>query len=155
MNPRSWRIAYQCLLACALFASTRPAAAYVEIPYPLGRILAESTNVVVIRVESVDKTKNTIVYRKVRDIKGTHPTEVVKHNIGQAGFNPREWQGVMAWAEPGKTALFFHNGGAGEVCIDDYWYQCYPGDWWNMSHAEPYLLRTFTGKPEKLAAAVE
>ena len=47
----------------------------------------------------------------------------------------------MAWAEEGKQALFFHNGSAGECCIDRYWYQVYPGEWWAMSHAEPYLLR--------------
>ena len=84
----------------------RPANGYVEVPYALGKIIAESTNVLVIVVESVDKQKNTIVYKKVRDLKGTHPGETIKHNIAQAGFHPREWQNVMAWAEVGKTASF-------------------------------------------------
>jgi hypothetical protein len=57
----------------------------------------------------------------------------------------------MAWAEVGQTALFFHNGGAGECCIQNYWYQVYAGEWWAMSHAEPYLLRSFAGRPERLA----
>ncbi|KKK65001.1 hypothetical protein LCGC14_2978540, partial [marine sediment metagenome] len=52
------------------------------------------------------------------------------------------------------TAVFFRGGGAGEVCIDKYWYQCYAGAWWRMSHAEPYLLRTFAGRPQKLASIV-
>ena len=39
--------------------------------------------------------------QKVRDLKGKHPTVTIKHNIGQAGFAPREWQTVMAWAEVG------------------------------------------------------
>ena len=104
------------LAAVALLSSFgRPARAYVEVPYTLGRILSESTNVVLLRVEKVDKQKNLIVYRKVQDIKGTHPGDTVKHNIAQAGFNPREWQNVMAWAEEGKQALFFHNGAAGEM----------------------------------------
>jgi hypothetical protein len=61
----------------------------------------------------------------------------------------------MDWAEPGKVAAFFHNGGASETCIGTYWYQCYPeGEWWGMSHAEPYLLRTYCGDAEKLADAV-
>ena len=80
-------------------------------PYALGKIIAESTNVVVMRVEKVDKEKNLIIYRKVRDLKGKHPTDVIKHNIGRGGFNPREWQYPMDWAEVGKTAVFFHNGG--------------------------------------------
>ncbi len=129
--------------------------AYVEISYSLGRVVNESTNVMLLRVESVDKEKNLIIYRKVSDIKGKHPTEVVKHNIGRGGFHPREWQNIMAWAEPGKTAVFMHNGGASETCIDGYWYQAYAGgEWWSMSHAEPYLLRSFAGKPDKLATAV-
>src|SRR5581483_1742365 len=66
-----------------------------------------------------------------------------------------EWQNVMKWAEPGKRAVFFHNGGASETCLGSYWYQCYrEGDWWGMSHGEPFLLRTYCGDTEKLAAAV-
>lgn len=132
----------------------RSSLAYVEAPYTLGKIIADSSNVLVITVTAVDKQKNTIIYRKVRDLKGNHPGDTIKHNIGQNGFHPREWQNIMAWAEVGKTAVFFHNGGAGEVCLDNYWYQIYAGDWWNLSHAEPYMLRSYAGKPEKLAAAV-
>jgi hypothetical protein len=133
----------------------RSALAYVEAPHSLGQVIALSTNVLVVRVEQVDKTKNLIVYRKVRDLKGTHPTDIIRHNIGRGGFNPREWQYTMEWAEVGKTAVFFHNGGASETCIGNYWYQAYPGgDWWNLSHGEPFLLRSYAGSVDKLAAAV-
>ena len=129
--------------------------AYVEIPYTLGRIIQEATQIAVLRVEKVDKTRNLILYRKVQDLKGGPCPDVVKHNIGQGGFHPREWQTVMAAAEPGQTVLFFNNGGASETCLPNYWYQAYAGgEWWNMSHAEPYFLRSFAGRPEKLAAAV-
>ncbi len=61
---------------------------------------------------------------------------------------------AMEWAEVGKTAVFFHNGGASETCIGTYWYQAYAGgEWWNLSHGEPFLLRSFAGNAEKLAAA--
>src|SRR5262249_38836529 len=129
--------------------------AYVEAPYTLGRIVHESTNVVVMRVEKVDKEKNMIIYRKGRDLKGKHGTEVIRHNIGRGGLHPRERQYPMEWAEVGKTAIFFHNGGASETCMGTYWYQAYPGgEWWNMSHGEPFLLRSFAGNIDKLAAAV-
>src|SRR5262249_8469433 len=119
------------------------------------QIISLSTNVVLMRVEQVDKEKNFIIYRKVKDLKGTHPTEIIRHNIGRGGFHPREWQAPMQWAEPGKVAVFFHNGGASETCLGKNWYQAYAGgDWWNMSHGEPFLLRSFCGKPEKLAALV-
>src|SRR5262249_44581082 len=132
-----------------------PLLAYVEAPHSLGQVIQLSTNIVVLRVDKVDKEKCLILYRKVEDLKGRHPTEVIKHNIGRGGLRPDEWKQTMDWAEPGKIAIFFHNGGASETCIGTYWYQCYAGgDWWNHSHGEPYLLRTFAGNPEKLAAAV-
>jgi len=139
----------------AFAAAPLPAPAYIEAPYPLGRLMNESTNILVAQVEKVDKEKNLIIYRKIQDLKGKHPTDVLRHNIGKGGFHPREWQNIMALAEPGKMAVIFHNGGASETCLDTYWYQCYAGgDWWNMSHAEPFLLRTFAGKPEKMGQIV-
>jgi len=131
------------------------ASGYVEVGFPLGKVVGDSTNILLMVVETVDKTKNTIIYKKVRDIKGIHPGDVLKHNIGQAGFHPREWQNVMAWAEPGKVAIFFYSGGGAETCIDNYWYQTPVGaDWCNMTHAEPFLNRSFAGKPEKLAVLI-
>ncbi len=139
------------ILLAAVVIPARQASAYVEIVYPLGRVIQESSNIVIIKVDKVDKEKNTIIYRKVADLKGTHPGETIKHMIAHNGFNPREWQIVMQWAEPGQIAIMFHNGGAAEVCINNYWYQVMAGEWWNMSHAEPYFLRSYAGRPEKLA----
>ena len=138
----------------ALAITFHPARAYVEAPQSLGSVVQQSTNILVCVVEKVDKEKNLIVYRKVEDLKGKHPTDTIKHNIARAGYHPREWQYVMEWAEVGKTAIFFHNGGAGEMCVGNYWYQIYPGDWWNMSHGEPFLLRSYAGKAEKLIPLV-
>ncbi len=141
-------------LALVMLLMPHAALAYIEAPFSLGKVMADSTNILLVRVESVDKEKNLIVYRKVRDIKGTHPGDVIKHNIGRGGFHPREWQTIMAWAEVGQQAVFFHNGGAGEMCINNYWYQVYAGEWWSMSHGEPFLLRSYAGKPERLASYV-
>jgi len=143
-------------LALGFLVGAGLARAYVEAPHSLGQVCKESTNIVLMEITKVDKTKNLIIYKKLQDLKGTHPTDTIKHNIGQAGFAPREWQNVMNWAEVGKKAVFFHNGGASETCIDTYWYQAYPqGEWWGLSHAEPFLLRTFYGDPEKLAGYVQ
>jgi hypothetical protein len=154
-NKRRLLCCVALLLGAALLAlPRREARAYIQAPHSMGQIISLSTNVVFLRVEQVDKQKNVIVFRKVRDLKGKHPTDVVKHNIGRGGFHPREWQYVMAWAEPGKTAVFFHNGGASETCTGTYWYQCSAGgEWWNFTHGEPFLLRSFCGNAEKLAAA--
>jgi len=129
--------------------------AYIEAPHTLGRCVQEASHIVLMEVEKVSSEKGLIIFKKLQDIKGKHAQDQIKHNIGKRGFHPREWQNVMAWAEVGKKALFFHNGGASETCIGTYWYQCYrEGDWWGMSHAEPFLLRTFYGDVDKLTAAV-
>lgn len=143
-----------CLLAIIL-ACPHPARGYVEAVYPLGRILQESTNIMLLKLQSVDETQNVLTYQKIRDIKGQCPMETIRHTIGQRGFNPREWQNVMQWAKPGRTAVFFYAGGAGETCIDNYWYQTYGSQSdWTLSHAEPFLLRSFAGRPDKCADAV-
>lgn len=140
-------------LGVALLAAGRTAG-YIEAPFSLGSIIAQSPNILLMRVEQVDKQKNLIIYRKVRDLKGTYPGDTIRHNIGFGGFSPREWQNIMAWAEVGQFAVFFRADNIGEVCIQNYWYQCVGGEWYAMNHAEPYLLRTFAGRPEKLADAV-
>jgi hypothetical protein len=62
----------------------------------------------------------------------------------------------MAWAKVGQKAVFFHNGQASITCVGNYWYQCFKeGEWWGMSHAEPYLLRTYFGDLAKLPPAVK
>lgn len=154
-TSRTRRLARSLLVLALLLTASGRAWGYVEAPMSLGAVIQQSTHVMLMRVERVDKEKNVIFYRKIRDIKGKHPTDLIKHNIARVGFHPREWQYPMEWAEVGKTAVFMHNGGASETCIGTYWYQAYAsGEWWNMSHGEPFLLRSFAGKPEKLAAAV-
>ena len=83
--------------------------AYVEVPMSLGAVIAQSTVVCVMTVTKVDKTKNLIIYQKVADIKGKHPQDTIKHIISKE-LKPGEIKAIMAWAEPGKTAIFFHNG---------------------------------------------
>jgi hypothetical protein len=155
VHKRLWCCLAVLAAALVVTALPSPAPAYVEAPYTLGRIIAESTNVLLIRVEKVDKQNNIVFYRKVADLKGKHPTDVIVHNIGRGGLRPNEWKQVMDWADTGKVAVFFHNGGASETCIGTWWYQCYGnGQNWNHVHGEPYLLRSYAGNTEKLGAAV-
>jgi hypothetical protein len=158
MGPATARESFMrtsALATVALLLAASWVAGYVEAPHTLGRCVAESSNVVLLEVTKVNKDKNLIYYKKVQDLKGKEPQAEIKHNIGKRGFHEREWKNIMAWAEPGKKAVFFHNGGQSETCIGTYWYQCYKeSEWWGLTHAEPFLLRTYCGDPEKLAAAV-
>src|SRR5436190_5867080 len=134
----------------------RPSPAYVEARYSLGKIVKESTNIVLVKVEKVNKERKLIYYKKVADLKGVHPDNDIRHNVGVGGFNAAEQKAPIEWAEPGKLAIFFHNGNASETCIGKYWYQAYSGgQWWNHSHGEPYLCRSYCGDIDGLKAAVE
>lgn len=140
------------LTALPLLVLSAPVHAYIEAPHSLGKCVQDSTAIVLMEVTKINAEKNLIIFKKVADIKGKHPTEEIKHNIGKKGFHEREWKNIMAWAVVGKKAVFMYNGDASETCIGTYWYQAYrEGEWWGMSHAEPFLLRTFCGDAEKLA----
>jgi hypothetical protein len=142
------------LPAALLLLFAQPGWAHIRVSYSLGRIISDSSNVLLMNVDKVDREKNLIVYRKVRDIKGTHPGEVIKHDIGQRGYSAIEWQNVMQSVQVGKPAVMFHNGGIGEICTERYWYQARAGEWWTMVHDEPMFLLAFTGRPDQLANAV-
>lgn len=142
--------------ATLIHAVPQRAGAYVEVPITLGDIVKQSTHIVQMQVVKVDREKNLIIYQKLQDIKGKHPQEQIKHNIGRGGLRPGEWEEIMKWAEVGKLATFFHNGGASETYFGTSWYQAYPqGEWWGMSHGEPFLLRSYAGKVEKFPGVLQ
>jgi hypothetical protein len=152
--PRTLLVPVAALLAVALLVvalTPRPAPAYAEAVMSFGSVVNQSTNVVLMTVTRVDKAQNLIIYQKTQDLKGKHPQDTIKHNIGRGGLRPGEWQEIMNWAEVGKQAVFFHNGSASETFIGSTWYQAYPqGEWWGMSHGEPFLLRSYAGRVDRL-----
>lgn len=141
------------LLAIACFAPR--ASAYIEVPYSLGRLVHESVFITVLKVDKIDRTRNLIIFSKVKDLKAPTPHTVYRHNIGTDGFHPREWQTIMSEMEVGKLVVKFANKSASETYMGTYWYQCYArGEWWTLVHAEPYLLRSYAGKMDDLIEAV-
>src|SRR5258708_13876961 len=91
--------------ALILLVRNEEAQAYVEAPHSLGQVVNLSSNVVLMRVSAVDKTKNAIIYTKVRDIKGVHKQPEIRHLLGKRGFEPRECQIPMNWAASATEAL--------------------------------------------------
>ena len=60
--------------------SARPARAYIGgPPATLGMMCLWSTHVTITKIERVDRDKNVIFFRKVQDVKGRWPAEVIKH----------------------------------------------------------------------------
>ncbi|HEX3148845.1 MAG TPA: VCBS repeat-containing protein [Gemmataceae bacterium] len=144
------------LLAFAvLLAAASPTWAYIEAPMTLADVINQSTQITILRVTRVDKSKSLIVYEKVEDIKGKFTTASARH-VCTGQLREGETKTVLDWAEPGKTAIFFAKDGACETCIDNYWYQIYKqgDDLYGMSHGEPFLLRSYAGKADRLPPIV-
>src|SRR5262249_42710462 len=93
------------LAACLLFGAGAPRArAYIDVPpHTLGHMCSYSTDIVVLRVEKVDKEKKVIFYRKVQELKGKWAAEIVRHHVVSKDVEP-----ILQWAEPGKTAISFY-----------------------------------------------
>jgi hypothetical protein len=138
-----------------VLTAVSPSWAYIEAPMTLADVINQSAQITILRVVRVDKPKNLIVYEKVEDIKGKFPTATARH-VCTGQLREGEIKTVLDWAEPGKLAIFFAKDGACETCIDTYWYQIYKqgDDLYGMSHGEPFLLRSYAGKAEKLPPVV-
>jgi hypothetical protein len=144
------------LVACLILA-TWPSRAPAYIggpPATLGMMCNWSTHVISVKVERVDKEKNVIIFRKMADFKGKWPADVIRQAI-PPGLAER--QRIFEWAESGKTTLMFalESYRWSHTYIDSLWYASNTADWqwWNVSHGEPILLRTFSGKPDRLVAS--
>ncbi len=151
---------------------------YITTPVPtLGR-LSQSTYITVFRVENVSKEKGIIVYRKVRDLKGSYPKDVVKHvfslkntpqhnGAGDVPVKPNEtdWRYALEWAKAGKTAVLFSLkydpfGDFGHTYIDGCWYatMCPGRDWefWYSIYSDADVLnRWHCGTPAQLITAMD
>jgi HEAT repeat protein len=140
----------------ALGAMGLPAQGYIDVSPTLGRLINQSSHIVVLRVEKVNLEKRAILFQKVADLKGQSPNEPIKHQI-TAGLHPREPATILEWLEPGQIAISFQNGKTAEVCIGDYWYECYagPDGWWIMNCGQAQLCFAFKGPVTKLKGHVE
>ena len=140
-----------------------PAQAYIDVPpHTLGHMCSYSTDIAVLRVEKVDKEKKVIFYRKVQELKGKWPAEVIFHQVVSKDVDP-----VLESAEPGKTAVTFYvktDHHAGYTYIDGCWYinRLFVVDSkvindvgkWQAYWARTQQLRTFSGKSQELPTAV-
>jgi HEAT repeat protein len=137
------------LLAISLVA--HPAPAYVDWAPTLGKLIKDSKDIVVVRVEKVSEEKRAIIFKKVADLKGKHAGEEIKHQITD-GLHPREPHTIMDWAEPGQLAILFHSGPDAVICIGRYWYQAraLEAPWWSMTSGRPELALSYFGSADKL-----
>jgi hypothetical protein len=124
-------------------------------PSTLGHMCFWSTHVTLVQVDKVDRDKNIIFFRKVQDLKAKWPAEFIKHRI-PSGLAERA--AILEWAEIGRPTVTFAIDAYkwSHTYIDGAWYASNTADWqwWNVSHGEPMLLRWYSGRSNRLTAAV-
>jgi hypothetical protein len=156
-------------LALLFCSSPRPAEAYVDGgPATLGGLCAMSTHITAVKIENFSVEKRVLIYRKVADLKGKYPKDVIKHALGQThGVNPD----ILQKAHIGKSALIFsywyggqYDGFGGPEAagglvrsytyIDRQLYICYVGNYDGGRCDDPRQIpQKFCGSPERLRAA--
>ena len=144
-----------CSTVATLLVLAGPIAAYIDTAPTLGRIIQESTSIVVLEVSQVSREKRVIVYRKVADLKGETPQNVFRHQITD-GLHPREPKLVMDWAQPGRRAVCFISGPAALVCLGPYWYEAAAKGppWWGMTRGRTELSLAYMGSADRLRQQV-
>lgn len=182
MKNKRWGLGRRLPFLIGLLLAAWPgsARAYITAPVQTLGQLCSSTYVTVFRVERVTNANGVgvIYYRKVRDLKGKYPKDLIKHAFdlkntpqhngpGAVPIRPdeKDWQHAIRWAAEGKTAVVFSlkydpYGDFGHTYIDHCWYatMCPRRDWdfWYSIYSDPALLRRWhCGRPAQLAATVE
>jgi HEAT repeat protein len=137
-------------LALVFGFCTVPAFAYVDTGPTLGKVINDATNIVVVRVDKVNREKRAVIFQKVADLKGKSGDEPIKHQIGTS-VHPREAKYILDWAEPGATAIFFRNAVSAYTCLGEYWYVAgISNDWWNANMGRPEGCWAYVGSIDKL-----
>src|SRR5262249_19276456 len=88
---------------------TVQASAYIAAMPTLAKIITDSSHIVVLQVDKVNREEQVIVFKKAADLKGKGLSDVVKHKLTD-GLHPRQSHTTLDWAEPGSIAVSFHNG---------------------------------------------
>jgi HEAT repeat protein len=142
---------FLCLML-VFFATAAPSWPYIAAMPTLGKIITDSSNIVVLQVDKVSREKQVVIFKKVADLKGKGLPDVVKHKLTD-GFHPRQLRTILDWAEPGTIAVCFQSGERSCVtCIGGYWYECAVSEipWWTMTTGRPELSYAYSGSTAKL-----
>ena len=141
--------------------AVRPGSAYVEAIYPLQQVLNESEVIAEGVIEKVDKQNHTAVMRVDKSLKGKcHYTHIRMNFGGGQAWHP---EAIRKHLVVGAPAIIFYNAGRqSQTYINRFFFQLY-GDagappekaWWNFTHIEIRMNRTFNGTVAELSDLVQ
>jgi hypothetical protein len=141
-----------------------PLPAYIERMYSLQEVLDESTNILVGKIEKVDRKAQLAVAAIEKPLKGKKEYTRVQMNIGLGPADQGKYL-MDQWVE-GETFLLYYSRGGDQIAsvghAGDTWFQLYATHeanekdvWWRFTHLEIYMGRTFNGGTNDLVKLTE
>lgn len=142
--------------------------AFIERQYTIDEVVEASTHILFGRIGTVDKTKQRIIVLAERGVKGKSEFQQINVNVAvgdvRAGQSTPEI--LLQKVKADQPAIVFYEDQAGRlaglVYTENTWFQIFgsrSGDpnkiWWNFSHIEVYMHRTYQGDSRKFQQIVE
>ncbi len=151
------------LCGIAAMAMATAGSAYIEREFHLAEIVDQATNIVVMRVKSVDEQAGKIIYEiePNGNLKGKAPFRIAQDYLYAPSGIQAQARKIAKLVKPGDLSILFYQSDgysfSAERHVAGLWYQTHAslqGDpdkmWWPFQHEEVYLDRTFCGKTEDL-----
>jgi len=146
-----------------VLVAARDASAFIDREYSIKEIVDESTHIFFGNIESVDPNKQRVVLSVGRHIKGKPQFQKIKINVavGQVLRGKTSPGMLIDKTRPNAPAIMFYEskGGslAGLVYTNNTWFQAFgqvkpdlSKVWWNFTHIEIHMPRTYQGSVEQL-----
>jgi len=137
---------------------------FIERWYTIQEVIDASTNILFGRVSLVDKVKQRVIIDVQRNVKGKSHFRQIKVNVAVGDIRPGKStpQMLLEKVKPNLPAVVFYQdsgeGLAGLVYTNGIWFQIFGNksrEWWNFSHIEIYMGRTYQGDTERFQRIIE
>ena len=135
-----------------------PDRAWPVVPVTLGRLIQQSSRILLLEVESTDRDQHLVVYRIVTCLKGTDAGGRIVDRLSE-NESPAEARAILDWAEPGKSAVAFEDRFDLCVCLGNCWYGAAKSE--NaacpsiMSRIRPELAAAYVGPVKRLREHIQ
>jgi len=137
---------------------------FIERKYTIQEVLDASTNIMFGKVAVVDRAKQRIIIDVGRNVKGRSDFKQIKVNVAVGDIRPGKSTPDMLLrkVKPNLPAIVFYRGEggnlAGLIYTNNIWFQIFGQrgrGWWNFSHIEIYMGRTYNDDTEKFQRIIE
>lgn len=140
---------------------------FIQREFTLQEIIDTCTNVAFGKVESVDAKKQRVIVKLTEDIKGKSPLSHIKINVAVGQKTKRTSPAMlMKKFKVGLPVIIFYQRVGSKLnglgYVSGTWFQIFGNDnkdksrvWWNFSHLEIYMHRTYKGSTEDLQKIVK